>query len=878
MMLRLHLPDALKQTILFGASIAFMKGISLLMLPFIASHLSTEEYGRLEVITTLAIIGSILVGMGLENALFRFVGVIENAEQRKRMAAEIFSLTLIMGSIALLACLFAAGLIASWMPGKPTEYEVRLVLLMLSLEGCIAIPLGWLRMSNRAYSFCFTTTGRALLHAILIIVQLTLNKGVEGILEAGLIAAVIQMTILCFLHIRDTGFHFEQRTTVRCFIYSLPIVGSGIAAFALNGLERWILADQTSLDDVAQFGIAAKFALALVLLMQPFNMWWLPRRFEVLSQADGRTRAAYFISLGLSAVLIITLMVGLAAPLLINWLLPDSYNMAGQYVLGLVIVMALREITTLINIGCFSGKTTFTQLIINITASVAGILLMLWWSPLHGVWGIIFALISAQLLRLILFYKTSQHYIYLSYPTNSITILTVICASLMLLGTQTTILSYQFFIAISLAPLAILLALRLPFLMILMFVIFSFFRIHEVFPQLFSLRIPLLFSLASLGSLAWHVGITRKIEVYWRPELTAITVFFVLVIIGIIFASNRPVAMMYFNGIYWKIIVMTFSIAWLTRNEKDFSMASRLITIAGVMVGSVALYNKMNGIGLVEGTRVTIGRDIQSVLGDPNDLALVLMFPIAFAVSLTMTRGLGRTEKILGIVSTIVLFSAVIATQSRGGLLGILAVFGVFGYRRIKSKVLFFGIGIVAAAILFVLAGISDRASGGSAESGIDASAMGRLHAWEAAYGMALHNPLTGVGINNFYYNYFFYSPSWDGRNHAVHSTWFGVLAETGFVGLIVFAFTIGLLIRSAYSSLTRIEQQVHINPVIHSTAQAVLAGLLGTAVSGTFLTQAFTWPIYILAALIVSVAHWVETHLQTDSKDNKARQFVADR
>lgn len=96
----LQLPNALKQTLIFGVSIALMKGISLLMLPFIANHLSTEDYGRLEVVSTLGIIGSILVGMGLENTLFRFVGVLKKTDQRKRMAAEIFSLTLILGSIA----------------------------------------------------------------------------------------------------------------------------------------------------------------------------------------------------------------------------------------------------------------------------------------------------------------------------------------------------------------------------------------------------------------------------------------------------------------------------------------------------------------------------------------------------------------------------------------------------------------------------------------------------------------------------------------------------------------------------------------------------------------------------------------------------------
>lgn len=418
-------------------------------------------------------------------------------------------------------------------------------------------------------------------------------------------------------------------------------------------------------------------------------------------------------------------------------------------------------------------------------------------------------------------------------------------------------------VVVGLLPLAGLVVLAKSFLMILLFVAFSFFRLHEVFPQLYSLKIPLLLSLASLAALFWHVGFSRQYQMYWRPELTTLSIFFALVVIGVVMASNRPIALAYFKGIYWKIALMTFAIAWLSRTAKDFALTSRVITISGILVGLVALKNKATGIGLVEGTRVTISRDIGSVLGDPNDLALVLMFPTSFAVSLVLTGGLDKGTRLLGLISIPILFSAVIATQSRGGLLGIMAIFGLYGYRRIQSKTLLFSLALIASAVLYVAAGISDRASGGAGEEGIDASAMGRIYAWEAAVGMAVHNPLTGVGIDNFYSNYFYYSPHWDGLNHAVHSTWFGVLAETGFLGLTVFLILIAQLTRTALRTLNRVEAaRSQVQPAIQASAMAVLAGLVGTIVSGTFLTQGFTWPIYILAAQVIAIAHWADTHL----------------
>jgi len=459
-----------------------------------------------------------------------------------------------------------------------------------------------------------------------------------------------------------------------------------------------------------------------------------------------------------------------------------------------------------------------------------------------------------------------------SQPTLTIGILCVFLGMLWYLVPHPVVI-----VAVALLPFAILFTLSYTFLLILLFVIFSFFRIHEVFPQLYSFRIPLLLSLASIASLSWHLFISQKINVYWRPELTTATIFFVLVTFGVIAASNRPVAIAYFKGIYWKIMIMMYAIAWLTTKPKQFSMITIMITLSGMVVGIVAISNKLSGIGLVEGTRVTIGRAIGSVLGDPNDLALVLMFPAAFALGLFLTKGVGRYTRFLGLVAVLILFWAVIATQSRGGLLGLLAVFGTFGYRKIKSKILLMSIGLVAASFLFVVAGISDRKSGGAAEEGIDASAQGRLYAWEAAVGMAVHNPLTGVGIDNFYSNYYYYSKHWDGLNHAVHSTWFGVLAETGFLGLLIFITLIVKLIRSSILSANRIDFMcenncgINIDPRMQACSQAILAGLLGTVISGTFLTHGFTWPIYILCGLVVAMSKWAsEQYEKVNTKEDK--------
>ncbi|WP_431272620.1 O-antigen ligase family protein [Dankookia sp. P2] len=211
---------------------------------------------------------------------------------------------------------------------------------------------------------------------------------------------------------------------------------------------------------------------------------------------------------------------------------------------------------------------------------------------------------------------------------------------------------------------------------------------------------------------------------------------------------------------------------------------------------------------------------------------------------------------------------AILCTQSRGGLLGIVAIMGLFGLRVIKSKVVLISIGVVGAMGLFAAAGISSRSSGGAGEAGlVDESAQGRFNAWECAFWMAVDHPLFGVGIENFRLNYYTYSSmlgTFEGIAKAVHSTWFAALSEGGFLGFWLFMMVTVGTVKASFKVLKRMDLAVArgmvVPPAAFAMAAAMPAGMLSFIASGSFLTQAFTWPLYINVALTVAVAHYATT------------------
>ncbi|MGL5237645.1 MAG: oligosaccharide flippase family protein, partial [Plesiomonas shigelloides] len=69
--MRIRLPSALQQMFFYGLGLILMKGISLIMLPVFTRYLSPAEYGQLEVLLALVNIGTLLLGLGLVDALYR---------------------------------------------------------------------------------------------------------------------------------------------------------------------------------------------------------------------------------------------------------------------------------------------------------------------------------------------------------------------------------------------------------------------------------------------------------------------------------------------------------------------------------------------------------------------------------------------------------------------------------------------------------------------------------------------------------------------------------------------------------------------------------------------------------------------------------------
>ncbi len=410
--------NPLRAALVYALALGWTKGLSLLLLPLVTASLAPAAFARLELLASAAEIGALVVGAGLVDTLYRFGAP---------MAGRVLGLAVAIGGLGLVA----AALLAPWgaaLPLPSPPVEIMLLGAAVALEAAIGVPLAWMRMQGRALSWAVVTVVRGTAQAGLAAALLLAGHGVAGVLAAGAVAAGITALLLVTRQARETGLSLDPAGWKRLLAYGLPLTGGGLAAFCLGTADRWFLAGAVAPEALAHYALAAKLSLMAALLTQPFELWWYPRRILVLEGADGGTRTVRMVGVGAALVLLAAAGVALASPVLITLLTPPAYHGALAFLPWLCAAVALQSLGSLVNVGCYLGRTGTQPLLVNGVAAAVAVGLYVALIPGFGVAGAIGATLVAQTVRLVGFLWLSQRRVRLDYPLWRLALLTIVLA------------------------------------------------------------------------------------------------------------------------------------------------------------------------------------------------------------------------------------------------------------------------------------------------------------------------------------------------------------------------------------------------------------------------------------------------------------------
>lgn len=397
-------------------SVAFDKGFSIITIPLVAGYLVPADYGRLDVAVSLIEFIGLVMSFGMGETLIRFAGTAEDVDTRRKAGAELVGAALLVAAVLGAGLQIAAPWIASWLTISVGTGALRAALLGATLTALVEMPLVWVRLQGRVDLFLAFTATRSMVQVLLMWLVLKAGLGADGILIANGGVVVVIATLLGAQQLRDTGIALSVIALKRVASYGVPIVGAMLAMFALGSLNRWFMSGTVPDSEIAFFGLAFKLALAAPLLLQPFALWWNPRRIAVLNGPGGLEESARAWGLGFSVLAVSALGVALIGPAFIELMLPKTYAGASFYLPFVVLICFLNELNTLCNVGVYARTTGLAVLAVNCAGAVAAVAGYLMLTGKLGVFGVVASMITGHIVRLALFIYLGREVAPIRYP------------------------------------------------------------------------------------------------------------------------------------------------------------------------------------------------------------------------------------------------------------------------------------------------------------------------------------------------------------------------------------------------------------------------------------------------------------------------------
>ena len=354
-------------------------------------------------------------------------------------------------------------------------------------------------------------------------------------------------------------------------------------------------------------------------------------------------------------------------------------------------------------------------------------------------------------------------------------------------------------------------------------------------PQLEPLHVPLALSAVALAGLVARRATTGR-PLWLGARGAALVAFLALCALSVTWSLapelSRAAALE-----VGKLVLLYVVIVNVVTTPRRLGFALALMAAAAVVPALGTLSNWRDGTLLVDGFRARwLG-----VLADPNHdaMALVAVVPLALTFAL---RTVG-VRRVLWLAAAAACVGAVVTTHSRGGALGLaLAVLVWALLYRSKAQAVALALAGLAAVAAFAPTSFWARNEtiGDYAE---DASAMGRVHAWQVAGAILRDRPLTGTGAGAFLEAWPVYAPLGTGHTRYVaHNVILEVAAEEGLPAVLLFSFFVAACARGAWRARR--------DPEVGPLASAVFASLAGYVLCDLMSGYSLSWYLYVLCGL----------------------------
>jgi O-antigen/teichoic acid export membrane protein len=424
----------------YTAASILSKLIAVALLPLYTRHLEKADYGAAELLFAAVVTASIVVRLGLIEAVLRFY--YQEDEDPKRIVRATFAGLFWFSTVgALVALPFAEPLAQALLdPHHAAALHADTELVRIAIGGLwVATLFEYLltlyRLDERARAYFITTIANVLgTIALTVVLVVGVEDGARGLLLGSYLTGAVFVLALIFEQRRRLTLRVEVPLLRRLLRFGLPTMPAEVSLYLLNFADRLIITRSLGLAEAGLYSVGVKFAQAVNVLVRGFQLAWPPLAYSIRDDDEARRAYATVITLFLAGCTWLVVGLWLLSTYLIRFFVApkffDAYEVIGLvaaavtlYSLYMVMVVILGR----------TGRTEY-NLPAALAALVSNVALNLILVPPLGIVGAGLALVASYLVVIALMYGFTQRLFPVPYEWARLARVLFVAAALVGLG------------------------------------------------------------------------------------------------------------------------------------------------------------------------------------------------------------------------------------------------------------------------------------------------------------------------------------------------------------------------------------------------------------------------------------------------------------
>ncbi len=412
-MISIQLKRLAKGAAIYGTGVVLNRFITLLLLPLFTAYLSPKEFGIIAILTMLSVLLSCIFsfGIGVSIGIYYFIG-----EETKQKADTIWMATfvLVLASFILLTIGVVGSEKIAFAALGSTEYRFLVILALVntSLEISAQPSLAYLQFEEKSTQFVIisvVTTLITLGSSILFIA--VLEKGLIGLMEAGVISRLMSFIIYFFIVVRSLKLSINLPLAKKLIRTGLPYVTGALCFFLIQYADRYMLEIFCGLKVVGIYSVGYSLGMVMILFVAAFSSAWTPYFNSFVNNQQeaknlfGKVLEYYIMGMGVLCLCMFLF----AMPVVVVMTTEPFY---GAYsVVGLIALSQLLYGCYIIFLpGLYFAKKSGKVNLIIIVASCINIILNLILIPKWNMLGATFATVVSFLAMAVATHFTAKKY------------------------------------------------------------------------------------------------------------------------------------------------------------------------------------------------------------------------------------------------------------------------------------------------------------------------------------------------------------------------------------------------------------------------------------------------------------------------------------